>query len=38
MLRSGQIRKRFGWLDFSDGLDVGGEKKERFKGNSQVWG
>jgi len=26
------------WLDFSDGLDVGGEKKERFKGNSQVWG
>lgn len=26
------------WLDFSDELDVGGEKKKRFKGNSQVWG
>lgn len=40
VLRSGLVRTYFGdqVAGLADGLDVGGEEKKKFKGNSQVWG
>lgn len=40
VLKRGWVRTYFGdrVAGLADGLDVGGEEKKKFKGNSQVWG